>query len=82
MFLHPLDVARQLKAMPHLAEVREEAGHMQAARKRGRLKGGESGRTTERRKESGMKERAGRESAAWRPGTGRAACFQVTGRSP
>lgn len=25
MFLHPLDVAQQLKAMPHLAEVREEA---------------------------------------------------------
>lgn len=28
MFLHPLDVAQQLKAMPHIAEVREEAGHV------------------------------------------------------
>ena len=39
MFLHPLDVAQQLKAMPHLTEVREEAGQMRGARKGVRLKG-------------------------------------------
>lgn len=39
MFLHPLDVAQQLKAVPHLTEVREEAGQMQGARKGVRLKG-------------------------------------------
>lgn len=39
MFLHPLDVAQQLKAMPHLTEVREEAGHIQGTRKGVRLKG-------------------------------------------
>lgn len=39
MFLHPLDVAQQLKAMPHLTEVREEAGQTRGARKGVRLKG-------------------------------------------
>jgi len=51
MFLYPLDVAQQLKAMPHLAEVREEG-----AGREGDWKGE---MTTEWRKE--MKERTSRE---------------------
>lgn len=39
MFLHPLDVAQQLKAMAHLTEVREQAGQMRGARKGVSLKG-------------------------------------------
>lgn len=64
MFLHPLDVAQQLKAMPHLTEVREEAGQTRGARKGVRLKGlSQRWRQGEvvGRKESEMKGRISRE---------------------
>lgn len=66
MFLHRLDVAQQLKAMPHLPEVREEAAQMRGARKGERLKGPSQRRgraEVEGRKESEMKERL-----SWRGG--------------